>query len=358
MISGSRTPAATGAAPAGASRDAGLEAGLEADPGAGHPDQRRPDGARPDTVRLGVDLGGTKIEAIALAADGRELARRRVATPRHDYEAGIAAIAALVAQVEAEAGCPPRSTPLGFGIPGSPSPASGLIRNANSTWLNGRPLQRDLEAALGRPALIANDANCLAASEATDGAGAGARVVWAVILGTGVGSGLAIDGRPLTGRNAIAGEWGHMPLPGVSEAESAGHACYCGRSGCVETFLSGPAFTRDHQALLRASGQPAPDAMTAQQVIAAMRAGDRLARASYQRYLERLARGLGAVINVLDPDIIVLGGGMSNVDELYVDLPAALTPHIFSDVFDTPVRKAAHGDSSGVRGAAWLWTGT
>lgn len=352
-----RTPAATGAAPAGASHaDQPRPDGVQFD--GARPGGVRPDDVRLDGIRLGVDLGGTKIEAIALAGDGRELARRRVATPRHDYEAGVAAIAALVAQVEADAGSPPLATPVGFGIPGSPSPASGLIRNANSTWLNGRPLQRDLEAALGRPALIANDANCLAASEATDGAGADARVVWAVILGTGVGSGLAIDRRPLTGRNAIAGEWGHMPLPGMSDAEAAGHACYCGRSGCVETFLSGPAFARDHVASLRADGQPAPDVMTAQQVIAAMRAGDRLAQASYHRYLDRLARGLGAVVNVLDPDAIVLGGGMSNVDELYADLPAAMAPHIFSDVFDTPVRKAAHGDSSGVRGAAWLWKQT
>lgn len=338
MSAGPRTPAATGAAPAGAAC----------------PSTARADGDDRQPVRLGVDVGGTKIEAIALAADGRQLARRRVATPRHDYEAGIAAIAALVAQVEAEAGSPPLTTPVGFGIPGSPSPATGLIRNANSTWLNGRPLQRDLEAALGRPAFIANDANCLAASEATDGAGAGAPVVWALILGTGVGSGLAIAGRPLTGRNAIAGEWGHMPLPAMSDAEAAGRACYCGRTGCVETFLSGPAFTRDHMASLRRHGQPAPEAMSAQQVIAAMRAGDRLAQASYRRYLDWLARGVGAVVNVLDPDVIVLGGGMSNVDELYADLPAAIAPHVFSDVFDTPVRRAAHGDSSGVRGAAWL----
>lgn len=309
-----------------------------------------PDAAASGLVRIGVDLGGTKIEAIALAADGRELMRRRIATPRHDYHGGVAAIAALVAQVEMEAGAAPLTATVGFGIPGSPSPATGLIRNANSTWLNSRPLQRDLEAALARPIRIANDANCLAASEATDGAGAGAPVVWALILGTGVGSGVAINGRPLEGRNAIAGEWGHMPLPAMTDAEAAGHACYCGRIGCIETFLSGPAFARD-------VGWSAADGrdITVIDIVAAMRAGDPQASACYGRYRDRLARGIGAVVNVLDPDVIVLGGGVSNIDELYDDLPAAVAGHVFSDVFDTPIRKAAHGDSSGVRGAAWLW---
>lgn len=307
---------------------------------------------------LGVDLGGTKIEAIALTPDGRELARLRSPTPRNTYEGGIAAIVRLVEQTEAQAAATSGAThcasaPVGFGIPGSPSPATGLIRNANSTWLNGKPLQRDLEAALHRPVLIANDANCLAASEATDGAGAGADVVWAVILGTGVGSGIAIAGRPLVGRNAIAGEWGHMPLPGMTDAEAAARPCYCGRMGCVETFLSGPAFTRD--CAQAPSGERGRSLLTAQDVIAGMRAGEPAATACYQRYVARLARGFGAVINVLDPDVIVLGGGMSNVDELYHDLPPAIARHVFSDVFNTPLQPAKHGDSSGVRGAAWLW---
>lgn len=311
------------------------------------------DGQRGGAARTGVDLGGTKIEAIVLDASGRERARRRAPTPRGDYEAGVRAIAALVEETERAAGVSPTFAgaprPVGFGVPGSLSPATGLIRNANSTWLNGRPLAADLAAALGRPVLLENDAKCLAASEAADGAARGARVAWAIILGTGVGSGIAVDGRPLRGRNAIAGEWGHMPLPGAGADEPA-RPCYCGRAGCVETCCSGPALAAEYVA----AGGPA--GATAQEVARAMRAGDPVARAVWRRYVRRLGKAMASVINVLDPDVIVLGGGISNIDELYEALPAAIRPHLFSDVFDTPLRRAMHGDSSGVRGAAWLWT--
>jgi fructokinase len=268
-----------------------------------------------------------------------------VPTPKGDYDGCMAAIAGLVRHLEAETG---RTGSVGVGIPGAISPATGFVMNANSTWNNGRPLDRDLAAALGRPVRVENDANCFAVSEAVDGAGQGASVVWGVILGTGAGSGIAIDGRALGGRNRIAGEWGHNPLPRPADDERPGPACYCGRAGCLETFVSGTGFARDHR---EATGL----ALEAPAIIDRMRAGDPDARAAYGRYIDRLGRGIGAVVNLLDPDIIVLGGGMSNVDELYRDLPDAIEPHVFSDRFVTPVRRNQHGDASGVRGAAWLW---
>ena len=292
-------------------------------------------------IRIGVDYGGTKIEAAALDADGRFLSRVRTPNPR-GYESSIEAIADLVAQAEAEAGA--RAQQIGVGIPGSVSPRTGLIRNANSTWLNGRTFGADLEARLARPVRLANDANCLAVSEATDGAGAGEALVFAAILGTGCGAGLATGGRPVEGRNGVAGEWGHMPLPWASADEHPGPECWCGRRGCLEQWVSGPAFERDHGGGLRAA-----------EIVVRARAGDAEAAGALDRYVDRLARALAVIVDVIDPDIIVLGGGMSNVAELYERLPTAISPHVFGDGIDTPVRPARHGDSSGVRGAAWLW---
>jgi fructokinase len=294
---------------------------------------------------IGIDWGGTKIEAVALDEDGRALARRRIATPQDDYEACIRAAAGLVAGLESELS---RPGTVGIGIPGAISPATGLVKNANSTWLNGRPLDRDMERALRRPVRVENDANCLAVSEATDGAGAGAATVWAVILGTGVGSGIAVHGRALSGRHRIAGEWGHNPLPWPLDDERPGPPCWCGRRGCIETFVSGPAMAADH-------GRRTEQRLKAEEIAAAMRAGDAAARTTYGRFLDRLGRGIAHVVNVLDPDTVVLGGGLSEVDELYADLPARIAPHVFSDRFDTPIRKSVHGPTSGVRGAAWLW---
>jgi fructokinase len=294
---------------------------------------------------IGIDWGGTKIEAVGLLPDGTELIRRREATPRGDYPGCLAVIARLVAAIESQAG---RSGTIGVGIPGSIAPQTGLGKGANSTWLTDRPVQRDLEGALGRPVRLDNDANCLAASEATDGAGRGHRVVFAVIIGTGAGAGIAIDGRAHAGPNTSAGEWGHNPLPRPDVSEVPGPPCYCGRHGCLETFVSGTGLRNDYR---RHAGAE----VETPEVLARMRQGDRLARMVYERYVDRLARGLALVVNILDPDVIVLGGGMSNVDELYGDLPPALGRQIFSTAFATPIRKAAHGDASGVRGAAWLW---
>jgi fructokinase len=296
-------------------------------------------------IRIGVDLGGTKTEVIALACDGREVMRKRVDTPAGDYDRQIATVAALVAELENAIGA---TGTIGVGIPGAVSPATGLIKNANSTWLIGRPLDRDLARALNRPVRMQNDANCLAVSEAADGAAAGADVVFAAILGTGVGSGIVVHGRPLTGRNAIAGEWGHNQLPWMREDERPGPACYCGLHGCIETILSGPGMARDHRAT---TGQN----LSAKQIAALAAAGDGQAEASLRRYEDRLARGLAHVVNILDPDVIVLGGGLSNLDRLYTNVPAIWDRWIFSDRIDTRLRKAKHGDSSGVRGAAWLW---
>jgi fructokinase len=303
-------------------------------------------------LRIGVDLGGTKIEVIALGADGRTLARRREATPDGTYAATVAAIARLVREVERELGA---TGTVGIGMPGIISPASGVVKNANSVCLNGQPLDRDLAAALARPVRLANDADCFALSEATDGAGAGARSVFGAILGTGVGGGLVFGGTLIEGPNRVAGEWGHNPLPWPRVwphgDERPGPACYCGRAGCIETFLSGPGFARDHQA---ASGER----KTAMAIVAASEAGDAAARASLDRYIDRLARALATVINVFDPEVIVLGGGLSNIARLYDDVPRRWGAWVFSDRVDTKLRPPVHGDSSGVRGAAWLWPAT
>jgi fructokinase len=295
-------------------------------------------------VRIGIDLGGTKIEAIAIDTDGRERFRQRVATPRGDYTATIESVASLVAQAEAVVG---QST-VGIGMPGVVSPATGLVKNANSTWLNGRPLSEDVAARLGRPVRLANDANCFALSEATDGAAAGRSVVFGVILGTGVGGGLVVNGRVVTGANAIAGEWGHNALPWPDAGEYPGPDCYCGRTGCIETFLSGPGLARDHEAC---TGQRFDVAG----IVAAANGGDAGARETVSRYERRLARGLASIINVLDPDAIVLGGGLSNVARLYERVPRLWAEFVFSDAIVTRLVRAVHGDSSGVRGAAWLW---
>ena len=295
---------------------------------------------------IGIDLGGTKIEVAALARDdGRVLLRERVPTPVGDYDGTLAAIAGLVQRAEAALGS--GALPVGVGIPGCASPTTGLVKGANSTVLIGRPLQHDLEHVMGRPVRLANDANCLAVSEAVDGAGAGARVVFAAILGTGVGAGIAIDGAVWAGANGIAGEWGHNPAP-LFDGEPAPRPCWCGRGACNEALLSGPSFAADHA---RRHG----GALTAPQFVQAAAAGDAACAESLDRYAERLARALARVINVLDPDVVVLGGGMSNVDALYDVLPRRWGPHVFSDAIVTPVRRAVHGDSSGVRGAAWLW---
>jgi len=296
-------------------------------------------------IRLGIDLGGTKIEIIALDGQGRARLRRRVATPQGDYDATILAIATLVRDAERELEA--RGT-VGVGTPGSISRATGLLRGANSVWLNGRAIRTDLEAALEREVRITNDANCFALSEASDGAGRGAATVFGVILGTGVGGGIVVDGRVQVGVNAIAGEWGHNPLPWPQDDERPGPACFCGRSGCIETWLAGPALARDH---LRATGQ----ARSAQDIARHAAAGDRDCASALARYEERLARALAHVINILDPEVIVLGGGMSNVARLYAGVPARWAPWVFSDRVDTRLVRHAHGDSSGVRGAAWLW---
>ena len=300
-------------------------------------------------MRIGVDLGGTKIEAAALDDRGEILLRRRIATPQQDYRATTQAIARLIQGLETSLG---RRGTVGVGIPGALSLASGLVKNANSTCLIGQPLDRDLAGLLGRPVRLANDANCFALSEASDGAGRDARTLFGVILGTGVGGGLVVDGQVLQGRNAIAGEWGHNPLPAPRDEERPGPPCYCGRRGCVETFLSGPALTRSWQV-------ECGDRSAAQGVdglLHAAKAGDPRAEAVLQRYEDRLARALAQVINIFDPDVIVLGGGLSNLSRLYDRLPAALAPHVFSDQVTTEIRPPCHGDSSGVRGAAWLWS--
>lgn len=296
-------------------------------------------------LRIGIDLGGTKIEVLAMDVNGVELLRRRVPTPRGDYERTVRAIKHLVEGAESELSM--RAT-VGVGIPGTLSMATGLVKNANSTWINGKPLDRDLEGALGRPVRLQNDANCLAVSEAVDGAGADARVVFAAILGTGVGAGIAIDGKPLTGRHSIAGEWGHNPLPWPQDDERPGPGCFCGRNGCIETFLSGPGLARDHRARTgKALEGPAIAGLAA--------TGEADAVATMTRYLDRLSRALASVINVVDPDVVVIGGGLSQVELIYAHLPKSLSAYVFSDECTTPVRAARHGDSSGVRGAAWLW---
>jgi fructokinase len=297
-------------------------------------------------MRIGIDLGGTKIAAAALDRHGKIVLEKRIATPAGDYEGTIEAIRRLV--VELEAGLGRRGT-VGIGIPGSPSKATGLIRNANSTWLIGRPFARDLAAALGRPVRLANDANCFALSEAADGAAAGAATVFGVILGTGVGGGIVIDGKLITGANAIAGEWGHSPLPWPADAERPGPPCYCGKTGCIETFLSGPGLALDHR-------HTTGEALDAAAIAARAAAGEAKARASLARYEDRLARSLATVINLLDPDAIVLGGGLGRIERLYREVPRLWGRYVFSDGVATRLLPPRHGDASGVRGAAWLWT--
>ncbi len=299
-------------------------------------------------MRIGIDVGGTKIEAIALADDGAELTRKRVATPQGDYEATLEAIVGLVREVESNTG---RTGSIGIGMPGAFSSVTGRVKNANSTCLNDRPFDRDLMVRLGRPARFANDANCFALSEATDGAGAGASVVFGVILGTGVGGGIVVDGRILVGRNAIGGEWGHNPLPWPHDNERPGPSCYCGQRGCIEAFLSGPGLTADW----RADTQAGPVAGGVLDLLRAAGHGEPAALAALARYEDRLARALAQVINILDPDVIVLGGGLSKVERLYDAVARDLPRYVFSDAVHTALRPPKHGDSSGVRGAAWLW---
>jgi fructokinase len=295
--------------------------------------------------RLGIDLGGTKIAAVVLDEHGAVVWARRIATPRHDYDGTIRALGGLVTQAERELGTGCR---VGVGMPGTISPVTGLVKNANSTWLNGRPLQIDLERALGRDVRLANDANCLAVSEATDGAAAGAAVVFGVILGTGTGGGVVVRGSVVTGANAIAGEWGHNPLPWPEADELPGPACYCGRFGCIETWLSGPGLAAAYR---RAGGE----AIAGESIVSRRDAGEPLASAVVAAWTNRLARSLASVINVLDPDVIVIGGGLSRIDSLYREVPLLWARWVFSDHVATRLVAAKHGDASGVRGAARLW---
>lgn len=296
-------------------------------------------------MRIGIDLGGTKIEAIALADSGEVLERRRVMTPQGDYQATVIAMIALVEGIEAQLG---EEGTVGVGIPGAISPASGLVKNSNSICLIDQPLKLDLSEALGREVRLANDANCFTISEATDGAAAGVNVVFGVIIGTGTGGGVVVNGHLLTGPNAIAGEWGHNPLPWPLADELSGPDCYCGKQGCIETWLSGPGFEHDY-------ARYSNNTLTAPEIIALAEGGDSIAAAAVGRYEDRMARSLATVINMLDPDVIVLGGGMSNIDRLYRNVPAIWGDYVFSDTVSTRLVSPMHGDSSGVRGAAWLW---
>lgn len=296
-------------------------------------------------LRIGVDLGGTKIEAIALDNAGNAPLRRRRPTPAGDYRGTIAAVVSLVTELEAELG---RKGTVGLGTPGSLSPTTGLIRNANSICLNNRPLDRDLSEALDRPVRLANDADCFALSEAVDGAGAGAKSVFGVILGTGVGGGLVVNRQLLAGPNAIVGEWGHNPLPWPDDRERRMSLCYCGRQGCVETFLCGPALEREFYDATKTR-------LTVPEIVAEAENGEIIAEMTLRRYEERLARSLALVINIIDPDVIVLGGGLSKIVRLYTNVNTFLRQHVFSDSLLTQLKPPVHGDSSGVRGAAWLW---
>ncbi|MGB8322618.1 MAG: fructokinase [Candidatus Acidiferrum sp.] len=296
-------------------------------------------------VRVGVDLGGTKIEFVALEKDGRELHRHRVATPRQDYDGTVRAIKEGVEAIEKELH---RTATVGVGIPGTMSLLTHTVKNANSTWMIGKPFDKDLSKALGREVRCANDANCLAVSEATDGAGAGKRVVFAVVLGTGCGGGLAVEGRVHNGRNGVAGEWGHTTLPWMKKDEYPGVDCYCGFKGCIETWISGTGLEADYQRATKT-------ALRGKEIIAKCEAGDAEAMACLERYEDRLTRSLAQIVNILDPDIIVLGGGVSQVPRLYKNVPNRLKDYVFGREADTPIVVAKHGDASGVRGAAWLW---
>lgn len=295
-------------------------------------------------MRIGIDLGGTKIEGIALDDNGEVLCRPRIATP-DDYAAILRAIAELVAKIERQCG---QTGTVGIGTPGALSPASGLLRNSNTVCMNGKPVRQDLETLLGREIRIANDANCFALSEAVDGAAADAAVVFGVIIGTGTGAGIVIDKKVLTGPNAIAGEWGHNPLPWPRDDERPGLPCYCGKHGCIETWLSGPGLQGQHEKRFG-------ETVNSRQLVARAAAGDAQAQASMRDYEDRMARALAHVINILDPDAIVLGGGMGNIRRLYANVPRLLPRYVFSDVVNTRLLAPLHGDSSGVRGAAWLW---
>ena len=301
-------------------------------------------------MRFGIDFGGTKIEGAVLDSAGDEIARLRIPTPRHDYPGTLRAFAELIGRLEAETGL--KADRVGVGIPGSLSPATGLVRNANSVWIIGKPFDEDLAETLGRPVRVANDANCFALSEAVDGAGADGRVVFGVIAGTGVGGGLVVDRRVIVGRNGIAGEWGHTPLPNPTDAERPGPPCFCGRRGCVETWVSGPALAADFARAVGAGEGQGPDP---REITEMAEAGDPDAEAALARWTERFGRSLAGVVNVVDPDVIVLGGGLSNLPDLPARLMTAMRPHVFSDTVETAIRVNRHGDSSGVRGAAWLW---
>ncbi|HEX4507465.1 MAG TPA: ROK family protein [Alphaproteobacteria bacterium] len=303
---------------------------------------------RANLHRIGIDLGGTKIAGIVLNPEGRLCAEARVPTPRDDYQATLQAVCDLTDELERQSGVMRGHGWVGIGMPGALSLSTGLVKNANSTWLNGKPFDKDIAAALHRPVRIANDANCLAVSEATDGAGEGKHVVFGVILGTGCGGGIAIDGVPVTGLNAIAGEWGHNPLPWPTPEEYPGPKCYCGKQGCIEMWLSGPGIAADHKTVTG-------EAIDSVAIAKAAADGDAAAKATLDRHRNRLARSLAGVINILDPDIVVIGGGVSQLAGLYEPLPVLLAEWCFSDGVFTPVVPALHGDTSGVRGAAWLW---
>jgi fructokinase len=298
-----------------------------------------------ESIRIGVDLGGTKIEAVALDPCGEILARRRVPTPAHDYSEIVRAVAAIVRDIEMETN---RRGTVGVGAPGSISTHTGLAKGSNTLVVNGKPLDADLSKALGRPVRVENDANCFALSEAVDGAGQGAGVVFGVIIGTGVGGGVVVDGKVVSGRNRIAGEWGHTPLPWMTPAEYPGPRCFCGHDGCIETFLSGPGLSRDYAA--RGGG-----AATGQEIVARAERGEGAATAALDAYQDRLARALAMVSDILDPDVIVLGGGVSNISRIYDGLTARVGAYAFTDAYDTKILRNRHGDSGGVRGAAWLW---
>jgi fructokinase len=296
-------------------------------------------------LRIGIDLGGTKIAFIALESDGRELHRHRVATPRHDYDGTVHAIKEGVELIEHKLH---RSATVGIAIPGTISGITHAVKNANSVWMNGRPFDRDVGKALDREVRCANDANCLAVSEATDGAGAGQHVVFAVVLGTGCGGGIAVDGRVHNGRNGVAGEWGHTVLPWMHPDEFPGPDCYCGLRGCIETWISGTGLEDDYERATKTR-------LKGKEIIARCEAGEAAAEASLERYEDRLTRSLSQLVNILDPDVIVLGGGVSQVPRLYRNVPERLKNYVFGREADTPVLVAKHGDASGVRGAAWLW---
>lgn len=308
-------------------------------------------------VRFGIDLGGTKTELIALDNNGTTLLRERSATPQGDYEQIIANLAQMVRQAQATLSLPPTATSVGIGMPGSVSTQTGLVRNANTVVLNGRPFVSDVSAAIGQPVRVENDANCLVLSEATDGAAADAKIVFGVILGTGVGGGLCVNKHVITGANAIAGEWGHNPLP-MNATELPGRACYCGKRGCIETWLSGPAFARqfnEKNPSQQTRASQDSEQLTAREIIDLASRGNQLALACFSDYVDRLSRALAIVVNILDPDVIVIGGGMSNVAALYPQLEQHLAALVFSDQMVTQIVPAMYGDSSGVRGAAWLW---